>query len=506
MVQTLFAHFPMIQGFVQDIQEPGEPIPTPNIPSNSSPTVSIISPADGSTSPDNGSITFTGSGLDVEDGPLYGLFLVWTSNIDGLIGTGSPLIASLNVGNHTITLTAKDGLGATGSASVDITVEAEVPFNSSPVAYITPFADNLSFLTSDLITFTGSGFDAQDLNLPDDRLVWTSSIDGNLGTGPSIIVPLGAGSHIITLTATDFQGDIGTTTLSITVNEAPTNSAPTASINIPDDVFDYLTTDAITFAGTGSDLEDISLYGSSLVWTSDLDGTIGYDVSISVYLSAGIHLITLTAIDGEGATGSESISVTVTPPADVEVTFQKGDGQGDVSETDDAYMESDDEDDNFGDRRSLNVDERPDNHAVLKFPNIFGNGAGQIPLGSTINSATLTLRVSDTTNEDPTVYRIIESWTESEVTWDERSDDVDWSDGGADGTGSHAATAVGDFPMSKKGFQSLDVTASLQLWSNGELNEGWVFIDNSDNGADFDSSETGKKGDRPKLTVNYTPP
>jgi len=60
--------------------------------------------------------------------------------------------------------------------------------------------------------------------------------------------------------------------------------------------------------------------------------------------------------------------------------------------------------------------------------------------------------------------------------------------------------------MTRSGFQSLDVTDSLQLWSNGQLNEGWVFIENSTNGADFHSSETRKKGERPKLTVNYTPP
>ena len=60
--------------------------------------------------------------------------------------------------------------------------------------------------------------------------------------------------------------------------------------------------------------------------------------------------------------------------------------------------------------------------------------------------------------------------------------------------------------MSIKGFQSLDVIVSLQNWANGEINEGWVFIDNSDNGADFHSSETRKTGERPKVTVNYTPP
>jgi len=164
------------------------------------------------------------------------------------------------------------------------------------------------------------------------------------------------------------------------------------------------------------------------------------------------------------------------------------------------------DDDNFGARRSLNVDGRPHNHAILKFPNIFGNGADQIPLGSTINNAALTLNVSNSTDRDPTVYRIIESWTESEVTWSSRSDDVEWSNDGADGTGSHAATPVGDFPMRRSGSQSMDVTTSLRSWSNGEINEGWVLKDNSNNGADFDSSETRKTGERPKLTVNYTPP
>ena len=33
-----------------------------------------------------------------------------------------------------------------------------------------------------------------------------------------------------------------------------------------------------------------------------------------------------------------------------------------------------------------------------------------------------------------------------------------------------------------------------------------IFIENSTNGADFHSSETRKKEERPKLTVDYTPP
>ena len=176
-------------------------------------------------------------------------------------------------------------------------------------------------------------------------------------------------------------------------------------------------------------------------------------------------------------------------PTIVDVTFQKGDGKDRVSETDDANLESDREDRNSGKNRTLNVDGRPHTHFALKFPNIFGNGEDQIPLGSTINSATLTLKVPNSTDSAPNLYQLLEGWDESEVTWEERAHGFEWSDEGADGTGSHKADAIGQFPANRNGAQSMDVTASLQNWSNGEANVGWVLIDNSNNGADFDSSE-----------------
>jgi hypothetical protein len=118
----------------------------------------------------------------------------------------------------------------------------------------------------------------------------------------------------------------------------------------------------------------------------------------------------------------------------------------------------------------------------------------------------LTLSLFEATVADPTVYQLTEGWTESQVTWNDRSTGVSWTNEGADGTGSRKATAEGNFPMTELLLQSMSVATSMQNWSNGDANEGWVFTDNSTNGADAYSSEIGTLSDRPKLTVNYTPP
>jgi len=82
-------------------------------PVNQNPTAMISSPT--STSFNEGeNIIFSGTGSDVEDGQLNDSALLWTSSIDGPIGTGPTLITSvLSPGDHDITLTATDSIGAT---------------------------------------------------------------------------------------------------------------------------------------------------------------------------------------------------------------------------------------------------------------------------------------------------------------------------------------------------------------------------------------------------------
>lgn len=96
--------------------------PLPGCP-NMAPMVTITSPADGSSYAWGAMITFSGTCTDVEDGNLTDDALVWTSNLDGQIGTGESFNRDfLSQGDHLIVLTATDNGGVTAADTVAISV------------------------------------------------------------------------------------------------------------------------------------------------------------------------------------------------------------------------------------------------------------------------------------------------------------------------------------------------------------------------------------------------
>lgn len=200
------------------------------------------------------------------------------------------------------------------------------------------------------------------------------------------------------------------------------------------------------------------------------------------------------AVDAVGADapGAADANVADAPPvgADAGTTvavFQ--DGMNGYTGTRDTSVRSDNPTTNYG---SLTVLAWDGDGVVglLVFTNMFGTGAGQIPQGSTIVSATLTIEVTNASDMAGSVHVVNETWDESTVTWATRP------------VASGAATAVAPYMT---GSADIDVTASVAAWAaNPATNYGWAFETASTDGVAASSREA--SANRPRLTVSYVAP
>ena len=277
---------------------------TITVVANTAPVVGIISPLDGSTHFVSAPVTLTGSSQDTEDGDISA-GLVWTSDRDGVLGTGASLPATLTtLGSHVITATSTDQGTQVGSASVTISVVA----NTAPVVGISSPLDGSTHFVSVPVTLAGSSQDTEDGDIGA-GLVWTSDRDGALGTGASLPVTLTTlGSHVITATSTDQGTLVGSASVTITV---VANTAPVVGIISPLDGSTHFVSAPVTLTGSSQDTEDGDI-SAGLVWTSDRDGALGTGASLPVTLTTlGSHVITATSTDQGTLVGSASVTITV---------------------------------------------------------------------------------------------------------------------------------------------------------------------------------------------------
>jgi hypothetical protein len=156
------------------------------------PVVGITSPAVGTRVFIGTTLTFTGSALDAQDGNLSA-GLRWTSDRDGLIGTGAASAsAALTIGTHSITAAVADSGNLVGAAARTCVVRA---LNQSPVLTIEAPATERNASPESRSCSPPRRRDVEDGNLGS-AIHWTSSIDGNLGTGTVLTIPsLSPGTH-----------------------------------------------------------------------------------------------------------------------------------------------------------------------------------------------------------------------------------------------------------------------------------------------------------------------
>lgn len=196
--------------------------PVTSAPSNNSPAVSISSPSDNSSFDSATAILFAGSASDVEDGDITS-GLIWTSNIDGSIGSGGSFSATLSDGDHIITAQVTDAGGKTSSTSIAITV------GTPPITGTTVGVDS--------ITYSGSGGKNNDRHLT--VSVHVSDDSGNDVSGATVSILLSNGADSWSATGTTSS----TGTVGFTLKNSPSGTYTTT---ITDVVASGLTWDGVT--------------------------------------------------------------------------------------------------------------------------------------------------------------------------------------------------------------------------------------------------------------------
>ncbi|MEP6732747.1 MAG: PKD domain-containing protein [bacterium] len=228
----------------------------------------------------------------------------WTYG-DGATGIGKTSAHTYAAaGTYSVKLTVSDANG-TSTKTTSVAVAAA---NQAPVAHFSFSCPTLA------CTFDAS---ASTDNVGIVSYTWTWG-DGRGETHAGPIAKnayFAVGTYFVSLTVTDGSGLTSLLTTSVQVPSAPTNTAPMAVISTPINGATFVQRATVAFGGTGNDAEDGALSGSSLTWSSNLDGQIGTGTSFSTSsLSVGTHVITLTARDAQGLTGLAARTITITAP------------------------------------------------------------------------------------------------------------------------------------------------------------------------------------------------
>ncbi len=180
--------------------------------------------------------------------------------------------------------------------------------------------------------------------------------------------------------------------------------------------------------------------------------------------------------------------------------FQQG--TGGYAGTLDTELDSSAPNTDNGSNADIEVDGSPSRQALVRFEDLVGNGVGQIPVGSTINSATLTIDVNNSTltgNID--LHRLLTGWDESS-TWNSLSGGISLDNVEAESIREQRLNNP-----DQTGTQTFtNLVSTVQDWVDGKPNYGWVIVNNDLDSWKFASSEDGTVGNRPLLTIDYTPP
>lgn len=224
--------------------------------SANSPTISITKPVTGQQVTNNSiEIAWTASDSDGDDLTYAVMYSTDGGETYSPIAIGYDktsmnlnLESSPGSSQARFIVVASDGINSTFASSPIIATPQHMP----EVAISAPVSGAVITGGQNFV-LSATGYDIEDGSLPKSAFAWTSSLNGALGTGDHILLSgtnLIAGTHQITVTATDSSGSSVTATTRVTISR--TNSIPvaiddSADIKIRESVFiDVLANDTDT--------------------------------------------------------------------------------------------------------------------------------------------------------------------------------------------------------------------------------------------------------------------
>jgi hypothetical protein len=148
-------------------------------------------------------------------------------------------------------------------------------------------------------------------------------------------------------------------------------------------------------------------------------------------------------------------------------------------------------------------------HVLVRFDNIIGTAANQIPPGSQVHAAILELASTGNNHmgHGGSFHVMLQPWQDTS-TWNSLVNGV--SADGVEAVVDNSATAgtAALTPLISGGYHEFEMTADVQSWVSGTRpNYGWVALPwtNGTDGWGFGTSDNATEGNRPQLRLYYTP-
>jgi ELWxxDGT repeat protein len=276
------------------------------------PTVAITAPTGSTRHSTAGSLGVSGSAAD-SDGIAQVSYVLTgaTSGSGTAIGTTawSFLIPSLGVGTTTATVTARDGVGATATVSIDIVRDLTSP----TIAILTPTAAATFATTAAQPVVSGTASDADGVAQVTYTLAGATTASGTAtGTTSWSFTPptLGVGTTTVTVTAHDLAGNVTSASFDLLRDTSP----PALAVVSPATVPFTTTSTTVDVSGTASDDHAVSSVAWSLAGATTASGVATGTTSwtfTTPTLNTGATTVTITATDSAGNQTSVTINVVV---------------------------------------------------------------------------------------------------------------------------------------------------------------------------------------------------